>query len=127
MWNLALDQNAEPSRLGRRPIKDMNKGLITIRSDKQDDVSFERGFYSLGHFSKFIDPNAYRINSNTLDDVMESVAFLNPDNSIAIVVSNRVNVERNIQIKWRSQSFEAKIPALGAATFKFSAKKLRNE
>ena len=119
MWNLALDQNAEPSRLGRRPANDMNKGLITIRSDKQDDVTYERGFYSLGHFSKFVNPNAYRISSNTLNDDIESVAFLNPDSSIVVVVSNRVKSERIIQIKWRSQYFETRIPALGAATLKF--------
>lgn len=119
MWNVALDQNAEPSRLGQRPADDMNKGLITIRSDRLDDVTLETGFFSLGHFSKFVDPNAYRISSNTINDEIESVAFQNPDDSIVVVVNSRLNEDKNIRIKWASQSFQAKIPAKGAATFKF--------
>ena len=122
MWNLALDENAEPSRLGRRPTTDMNKGLLTIRSDRMDDVTFESGFFSLGHFSKFVDPNAYRINSNTITDEIESVAFQNPDSTIVLVVNSRLNEDKNVRINWASQSFQVKIPAKGVATFKFLPK-----
>ncbi len=122
MWNLALDENAEPSRLGRRPTADMNKGLLTIRSDRMDNVTFESGFFSLGHFSKFVDPNAYRINSTTMADEIESVAFQNPDSKIVLVVISRINEEKNVRINWASQSFQVKIPVKGAATFKLLPK-----
>lgn len=122
MWNLALDENAEPSRLGRRPSTDMNKGLLTIRQDRQDDVTFESGFYALGHFSKFVDPAAYRISSNTINDEIESVAFQNPDSTIVIVVYSRLNEDKQVRIKWGSQLVQAVVPAKGAATFKFLPK-----
>jgi glucosylceramidase len=122
MWNLALDENAEPSRLGRRPTTGMNKGLLRIISDRMDDVTFESGFFSLGHFSKFVDPNAYRINSTTMADEIESVAFQNPDSKIVLVVISRINEEKNVRINWASQSFQVKIPVKGAATFKLLPK-----
>jgi len=110
MWNLALDENTELSRLGRRPTIDMNKGLLTIRSDRMDDVTFESRFFSLGHFSKFVDTNAYRINSNTITDEIESVAFQNQYSTIVLIVNSRLNEDKNVRINWASQSFQIEIP-----------------
>ncbi len=118
MWNIALDQNSQPAVIS---ANNGNKGLLTIRSDKKDSVTFESGYYSLGHFSKFVQPNAYRISSNTFHDDVENVAFLNPDNTVVVVISSRTNVDHTVKINWRNQSFDAFLPAFSSTTLKFSA------
>ncbi len=117
MWNIALDEHSLPALIGS---DNTNKPLLTIRSDQKDNVTFERGFFSLGHFSKFVNPNAYRINSNTFDNDIENVAFLNSDNTVVVIISSRTSETRLVKIKWKNQSFEVKIPPLSATTLKFS-------
>jgi glucosylceramidase len=79
------------------------------------------GYYTLGHFSKFIDPNAYRINTNTFNGDIENVAFLNPDKTIVIVVSSRTATTRTVRVQWRNKWFDASIPGNSATTFKFAS------
>ena len=118
MWNVALDQNGGPNVFNGGNV--VNRGLLTIRSDQMDSVDYEPGFYSLGHFSKFVDPNAFRISSNTFNNDIENVAFQNPDKSIVVVVSSQTNTAKNVRVQWKNKWFEALIPGFGAATFKFS-------
>jgi glucosylceramidase len=117
MWNVALDQNGGPNVFNGQNT--VNRGLLTIRSDQMDSVTYEMGFYSLGHFSKFVDPNAVRINTNTFNNDMENVAFLNPDKSIVLCVSSQTSTSRTVRVQWRNKWFEAVVPGQGAATFKF--------
>lgn len=117
MWNIALDQNSGPALSG---VDGSNRGLITIRSDVTDNVTYNPQYYGLGHSSKFVDPGAYRIDSNTFQDIMENVAYRNPDGSIALILSNRLGSSKNVKIQWNSQSFVYHIPADSAITFKWS-------
>ena len=57
-------------------------------------------YYYIGHFSKFIKPQAKRIAFSRYTDKIELTAFKNTDNSIAIVLLNRndVNFEFNLCI-----------------------------
>ncbi|WP_281884628.1 RICIN domain-containing protein [Paenibacillus sp. YYML68] len=118
MWNIALDQNSGPALHG---IDATNRGLLTIRSDTTDNVTYNPQYYGLGHSSKFVDPGAYRVNSNTFQDNMESVAYRNPDGSIALILSNRLTSAKTVKIQWGSQSFTYQVPAEGAITFKWVA------
>ncbi|MEC0169279.1 RICIN domain-containing protein [Paenibacillus graminis] len=118
MWNVALDQNGGPALAG---IDAANRGLLTIRSDTTDSVTYNPQFYGLGHSSKFVDLNASRIDSNTFEDSMEDVAYKNPDGTIALVLSNRLSSTKTVKIQWNSQSFTYTVPAGGAITFKWSS------
>lgn len=118
MWNVALDQNGGPSVLNDNTV---NRGLLKIRSDQIDSVTYEMGYYSLGHFSKFVDPNAYRISSNMFYNDIENVAFINPDKSIVVIVLSRTSSAKNVRIQWRNKWFEAFIPGYSASTFKFNS------
>lgn len=120
MWNIALDQNSSP-KLAGVDTSNSNRGLVTIRSDVNDTWSYEMGFYSLGHFGKFVQPGAYRIQSTSFQDDVETVAFLNPDNTIVVVVSNRKTNLRKIKLRWNFKSFELDMPGSSAITFKFNA------
>lgn len=118
MWNVALDQNGGPALAG---IDTANRGLLTIRSDTTDSVTYNPQFYGLGHSSKFVDLNASRIDSNTFEDSMEDVAYKNPDGTIALVLSNRLSSAKTVKIQWNFQSFTYTVPAGGAITFKWSS------
>lgn len=85
-----------------------------------DAVSFETSYYSMGHSSKFVDPGAYRIDSTSWSDDVESVAYLNPDNTIALVISNRSNAKRDIKVTWRNYESELTMQPRSAATLKWS-------
>lgn len=85
-----------------------------------DTVSYETCYYSMGHTSKFVDPGAYRIDSTSWLDDLETVAYLNPDKSIALVISNRVNSTKDVKVTWRN--FEAKftMKPISAASLKWT-------
>jgi len=118
MWNVALDQNGGPVLAG---VGNTNRGLLTIRSDVNDSVTYNSQYYGLGHSSKFVDPGALRIDSNTYQDSMENVAYHNPDGSIVDILSNRLTSSKSVKIQWGSQSFTYQVPAESAITFKWTA------
>ncbi|WP_163192298.1 glycoside hydrolase family 30 beta sandwich domain-containing protein [Clostridium thermarum] len=117
-WNLALDQNAGPKLTGV-DTSNSNRGFLTIRSDSTDSVTYNTCYYSMGHTSKFVSPGAYRISSNTFSGDIENVAYLNPDGTRVVILSNRTSNTRNIKIKWGSQSFTYSVPGNAALTFKW--------
>ena len=119
-WNVALDQRSAPKLANVDPFA-TNRALVTIRSDQTDSIKFEKGYYSMGHTTKFVDPGARRIESNWSKDDLENVAYQNPDNSIVIVMSNRRSSEKQVKIIWNNKSVSFNLPAHGAATIKWQA------
>lgn len=117
-WNLALDQNSAP-KLAGVDTSNSNRGFLTIRSDSTDSVTRNTSYYSIGHTSKFVDPGAYRIESNSFADDIEDVAYKNSDGSKVVVLSNRTSIQKSVKIKWGSQSFTYTVPEKAAVTFKW--------
>ncbi|MFC4101377.1 glycoside hydrolase family 30 protein [Paenibacillus xanthanilyticus] len=121
LWNAALDQKDGPSLIGENSG---NKGMITIQnSDNRNDapenqVTYKKQYYLLGHFSKFVVPGAYRIASNTGSEIKD-VAFRNPDGSKVVVAYNSSASARKVKIQWGSQNFTVTIPAKSAMTYKW--------
>jgi len=118
-WNVALDQNAGP-KLANVDTTNTNRGLITIRSDSNDSYSFESGYFSMGHSSRFVDPGAFRIDSNSFDNDIENVAYQNPDKTIALVISNRTPNQRTIKVRYNNKAFSYILPGQAAITFKWA-------
>jgi O-glycosyl hydrolase len=51
-------------------------------------------YYALGHLGKFVQPGAYRIDSNTYGSgSVEDVAFQNPDGSVVLLVLNAASAQ----------------------------------
>jgi len=86
LWNLALDENHGPL-VGASGCTDC-RGVVTIFGGNrahQKNVEYS----SIGHFSKFVRPGAKRIGSPTFEsDELETVAFQNPDGTVAVIVAN---------------------------------------
>ena len=110
-WNLAADQNYGPNTGGCNtcyPLVYVNTGTHA--------VSYGIEFFTLGHFSKFVLPGAYRIFSGNASGVV-SAAFLNPDGSKALVAFNDTTGNQTFQVQWGSQKFNYTLAAYAGATF----------
>ena len=114
-WNLALDDNHGP-KVGVGGCSNCF-GLITTHSN--GDTTKKPEYYIIGHMSKFVSPGAVRLDTPAYgwDDV-HSVAFQNPDGSIAIVVLNPRNyMDQDFYIEIDGQQYQYTLPRESVATF----------
>lgn len=119
LWNLALNQNHEPYLGGCTTCR----GVITVDDSASPSRVIETvDFTALGHASKYVQPGAYRIESNSFGEgSLEDVAFKNPDGSIVLVVLNGSNGPTTFNIGWKDKYASCKLAASSVATFRWSA------
>lgn len=93
-WNLVLDNKGGPNH----KLNYCNSPIM-VNKEATDYIK-NLTFYYIGHFSKYIYSGAKRIAFSKYTDNIEVTAFKNPDNSIAIVLLNRndFNKEYNLCI-----------------------------
>ncbi|MFB6718995.1 glycoside hydrolase family 30 beta sandwich domain-containing protein [Kribbella sp. NPDC056345] len=114
-WNLALDQNHGPTNGGCTNCR----GVVTINNGT-GNVAYNVEYYALGHASKFVVPGARRISSTNVAGSVETVAFRNPDNSIALIALNPSGSARTFTVRYAGQSFNYTLPAGAVTTFKWA-------
>lgn len=94
-WNLVLDNNGGPNHKAN-----FCNSPIMLNKDSSDYIK-NLTYYYIGHFSRFIIPGAKRIAFSKYTSNIEVTAFKNLDNSIAIILLNRndFNKEYNLVFK----------------------------
>ena len=107
-WNLMLDQNGEPN-IG--PFK--CGGLVTIHPDGSLVESGQ--YWTLRHFSAHVQRQAARIGSHSDASELMHIAFLNPDGTTALVVTN-TGEARSVAIRSGGTVAAVTIPADSIAT-----------
>lgn len=110
-WNLASDENYGPHDGGCgncTPLVYVNSSTHT--------VSYGIEFYTMGHFSKFVLPGAYRIFSGNGVGII-TAAFINPDNSKVLVAFNDTPNSNTFQVQWSGRTFSATLPGFSGATY----------
>ena len=115
-WNMVLDQNYGPTiENGCKTCR----GVITIdTSSPQASLVRNVEYYVLGHLSKYVQPGAVRIDSNSFGHgSIEDVAFKNPDGSIAVLVLNSASTPSQFSLNWQGKSVAYALPAGAVATF----------
>ena len=112
-WNLVLDNEHGPHIGGCTNCR----GLVTIGPNGL--ITHTAEYYIVGHLSKFVQPGAYRIESGHIPELLESVAFQNPDGSIVLVVLNPENTSKSFDVQWRGQYLPYNLPPQSVATFKW--------
>jgi glucosylceramidase len=81
-WNIILNEHGGPNHAG-------NFCFAPIVADtKHNKLIYTNIYYYIGHFSKFVQPDAKRISAGTNRDGLLTCAFQNPDNTIVVVVMN---------------------------------------
>jgi glucosylceramidase len=115
LWNLALNQNHEPYLGGCTTCRGE---IIVDESSSPAQVKTTVDYTALGHASKFVQPGARRIDSNTFGQgSLEDVAFQNSDGSIALLVLNSSDGAMQFNIGWRGQFARYKLGGGDAVTF----------
>lgn len=119
LWNLALNQNHEPFLGGCTNCR----GIVMVKDDVAPaEVMPTVDYTALGHASKFLQPGARRIESNTFGQgSLEDVAFQNPDGSIVLLVLNSSDAFLPFNIGWKGQYAACKLPPSAVATFLWNA------
>lgn len=104
-WNILLDETGGPNHVG-------NLCFAPVHGDtKADLLTFTYSYYYIGHFSKFIRPNAKRISSVSSANNLLTTAFLNVDGSVAIIAMNQGDQEISYTLSMNTKTAELKIPA----------------
>ncbi|WP_204041614.1 RICIN domain-containing protein, partial [Acrocarpospora phusangensis] len=116
LWNMALDQNSGPTNGGCTNCR----GVVTV-DQNNGNVTYNVEYYVLGHASKFVRSGARRIDSSSYANDLESVAFKNPDGSVALVTLNAGSGSKAFKVRWKGQSITYTLPAGAAATFTWGA------
>ena len=81
-WNLSLDSKGGPNHVG-------NFCEAPIMIKKGGTMKLMYSFHAIAHFSKYIVPGAYRIDSKSDNPDIELVSYENPDKSLVSVIYNR--------------------------------------
>jgi glucosylceramidase len=112
-WNLLLDMQGGPNHVG-------NLCSAPILADaKTGKATYHSSYFYLGHFSRFIRPGARRILCAPTRDDLESAAFINVDNTVAVVVMNRTDKEQPFALKCCGSSADTVLPPHAIATYTF--------
>jgi len=81
-WNILLDQTGGPNHVGNLCFAPVHGNTQTGK------LTFTNSYYYIGHFSKFIRPEAKRISTGTTANHLSATSFLNKDGSIVVVALN---------------------------------------
>lgn len=112
LWNLALDPQGGPKGGGCQDCR----GVVTI-DPATGGVSYNVEYYALGHVSKFVTRGARRIGSTTGGHgAVQSVAFVNPDGSRAVVLLNGTGSSQKVRVRERDRAVVIPMPAGAVAT-----------
>ncbi len=112
-WNMVLDKQGGPNW-----FKNWCTAPVIV-DPESDEVYFTPLYYTLAHFSKYIRPGAIRIGITHQNLDIMATAAVNPDGTIAVVVFNPTEQEREIQLKIGSESIGSRIAAKAIQTITF--------
>ncbi|MDO6721235.1 glycoside hydrolase family 30 protein [Psychrosphaera sp. 1_MG-2023] len=86
-WNILLDQNGGPNHVS-------NFCFAPIHADTDSgELIYTPTYYYIGHFSKFVKPNAQRMSTSSSRSVLLATSFVNEDNKMATIVMNQTDKE----------------------------------
>jgi glucosylceramidase len=104
-WNILLDETGGPNHVNNFCFAPV------IGNTKTGELVYMNSFYYLGHFSKFIRPDAKRIICSSNDDELLATAFMNTDGSIATVVQNLTSKHKEFFVWINNKAVKTAIPA----------------
>ena len=104
-WNILLDQTGGPNHVGNfcfAPIHaDINTG----------ELIYTPSYYYIGHFSKFIRPEAKRVSTTVSRSTLISTSFLNTNGKMVTVVMNKTGEKVIYNLFVGNQKTVVEIPA----------------
>jgi glucosylceramidase len=120
-WNMILDQNGGPWLVSPEhgdPDPNQQHPVVIINRDTKE-VTYTGLYFYLAHFSKFIRPGAYRINSTGGLSSLNFAGFLNTDGTIILNVINNGDAT-DCKISWRNKMVIQRFKAHSITTVKWN-------
>ncbi|MEW6997919.1 glycoside hydrolase family 30 beta sandwich domain-containing protein [Colwelliaceae bacterium BS250] len=109
-WNILLDQNGGPNHVS-------NFCFAPIHADTTTgELIYTPTYYYIGHFSKFVRPNAQRVSTSSSRSVLLATSFVNEDNKMATVIMNQTDEKIDYNFIVDSQQAVLTIPARAMQT-----------
>jgi glucosylceramidase len=109
-WNILLDETGGPNHVG-------NFCFAPVHADiRTGELIYTPSYYYIGHFSKFIRPNAKRVSTVSSRSRLLSTTFVNEDGSMVTVVLNQSDASVTYRLIVGSNSATQTIPARGIQT-----------
>ena len=91
-WNILLNENGGPNHV-------QNYCFAPVHSDtKTGELIYTPSYYYIGHFSKFIRPNAKRVSTSVSRTQLQSTSFMNENGEVVTVVMNQTNEKINYRL-----------------------------
>ena len=109
-WNMVLNRQGGPNWFKNWCVAPI------IVDPENDEVYFTPIYYTMAHFSKFIRPGSKRIGLTKTNTSLLATACKNPDGSIAVVVFNQGQDDKNLELSLGEQSSKVKISAQAIQT-----------
>ncbi len=110
-WNIVLDQRGGPNHVGN-----FCDAPVLVNTDTKE-VRYTPAFFYIAHFSKFVLPGARRIASSGGPAELQSIAFANPDGSLATIVLNEKDSAVSFTLSAGDESLVCSIPARAIQTY----------
>jgi glucosylceramidase len=119
-WNMILDENGGPWLVSKEHGDGDNnvQHPVVIINRKSKKVTYTGLFYYLAHFSKFIRPGAYRIQSLGNQEQLNYAAFVNTDGTIILNIINNGDVT-DCSIVWKKMTIRFHVAAHSISTLKW--------
>jgi glucosylceramidase len=84
-WNMVLDERGGPNHVDN--LCDAPIIADTVRNR----LYYQPSYYYLGHFSRYVHPQAVRVGCSTTVEDLEATAFLNADGKAVVIIMNRTD------------------------------------
>ncbi len=109
-WNILLDEKGGPNHVG-------NFCFAPLHADsKTGEIIYTPSYYYIGHFSKFIRPEAKRVSSAVSRSQLLSTSFVNTDGRMATVVMNQSDAAITYNLIIGTEKAVVEIPARAIQT-----------
>ena len=103
-WNILLDETGGPNHVE-------NFCFAPVHADtRTGELIYTPSYYYIGHFSKFIRPDAKRVSTASSRSPLLSTSFINADGKMATVVMNQSGVKINYKLYVGANAVELVIP-----------------
>lgn len=103
-WVTILDENGKPNN---SPFP-ATHAIIKLDS-KTRRAEYLLEYFAYGHFMKFVQRGAVRVESTGGDREFNNVAFRNPDGTIVLVVANTGSSARDFEVAWGGKRVAARL------------------
>jgi glucosylceramidase len=110
-WNLTSNPSLTPHT--DRGGCDRCLGAVTVEGDS---VSRNPAYYVIAHASKFVTPEAVRIDSSEVEG-FANVAFLRPDGKVVLIILNETKAEGTFHVKNENKAFISTLNAGAVGTY----------